>query len=102
MDILDNLFPPSLERKCQYGRFLFWAGTNSHFDQPFFDSSADHIWVILLRVVKAGAKLHHTAVLESLGKALGEGRRYYSAWVPREKQLRVSRLCQSFMCFFQC
>jgi len=76
-----------------YRCLLFWTGTNSHVDQPFLDSGADHIRMVFLQVMKAGAKLHQSAVLESLGKVLGKGWRYNSTRVSREKQLRISRLC---------
>jgi hypothetical protein len=68
--------------KCQ---LLFWAGTKSQFDEPFFDIGADNIRMILLQVVNSRAKLHHSAVLKPLRKALSESRRYQSAWISREK-----------------
>jgi hypothetical protein len=52
-----------------------WAGTNSQFDEPFFDIGADDIRMILLQVVNARAKLHHSAVLKPLRKALSKSRR---------------------------
>ena len=63
----------------------FWAGTKSQFDEPFFDIGADNIRMILLQVVNSRAKLHHSAVLKPLRKALSESRRYQSAWISREK-----------------
>src|ERR1700722_1780184 len=53
--------------------------------------------MILLQVVKAGGKLHNTAALETFRKAFSEGRRYQSAWISHEEQLRVRRLCQRAM-----
>lgn len=68
--------------QCQ---LLYWARTNSIFEEPFFDIGADNIRMILLQVVNARAKLHHSAVLKPLRKALSESRRYQSAWISREK-----------------
>jgi hypothetical protein len=62
-----------------------WAGTNPQFAEPFFNIGADDIRVILLQEVNASAKLHHSAVLKPLRKALSESRRYQSAWISREK-----------------
>ena len=52
--------------------FCFWAGTNSQFDEPFFDIGADDIRMILLQVMNARAKLYHSAVLKPLRKVLSE------------------------------
>jgi len=88
-----------IREKCLRCHLLFWAGTNSQVDQPFSDRGADDLRVILLQVVKAGGKLHNSAVLEALRKVLSEGRRYQSAWISHEKQLWVKRLRQSTMRF---
>jgi hypothetical protein len=73
------------QRKCLGCQLLFWVGTNSQFDEPFFDIGADDIRMILLQVVNTRAKLHHSAVLKPLRKALSDGRRYQSASIACEK-----------------
>jgi hypothetical protein len=60
-----------------------------------FDRDADDVRMIRLQVVKARGKLHHSAVLKPLRKAFSEGRRYQSAWISHEEQLRVRRLRQA-------
>jgi hypothetical protein len=90
-----------MRTKCLLCPLLFWAGTDSQFDEPFFDIGADDIGMVLLQVVKTGAKLHQFSVLQSLRKGLSEGRRYQGTRISCEKQLWVRRLRQSTMRFLQ-
>ena len=59
----------------------------AHLDEPAFDSGADYLRVILLQVVDARAKLHHSAVPQPLRKAFRERRRGQRAAIAREEEL---------------
>ena len=72
-------------------QLLSWARTNPRFNEPFFDISANDIGMILLQVVQARAKVHHSAVLKLLRKTRSESWRYQSAWISHEEQLWVGR-----------
>jgi hypothetical protein len=79
------------DRKWLECQLLFWAGTNSQFDEPFFDIGSDDIRMILLQAVNAGGKLHKSAVFQPFRKALTEAGRDQSAWLACKKQLGVRR-----------
>src|SRR5882757_1540470 len=75
--------------------FLIWVGTDTQFDEPFFDIGADHIGMILLQVVQTGTKLHDSTVLQALYEALSKGWRDQGTRVSDEEQLWVRRLGES-------
>ena len=85
--------------KYLYPQRLFWAGTNSKIDEPFFYIRANNIGMVLLQIVKAGFKLYPSAVLEALCKAVGKCGLYQCAGISHEQQFRARGSRQSPMRF---